>query len=346
MCGGTVMVRPKKSLGKRSADAPPTWHATSNAWRKRLTVNGKQRQFRYKFPHTSEGRRKAADAWRREYLTLKTGTRLAELKQQADAILATLNDEQHPDWRHTWEYVAGAMKRGVSYDDAIRGAAHIVSGRGAVREGRYQHAAKVLEAAANIADPQPEPASIDDAEDQVSGILDLYLVAQKREHSLGNIGKLRFSSIRRWIDREKKSDLGLTTTPTDEDGYGQMLIAYRTRCEDELIKKQYGKPGFDDRMREMRKFVGWASENYKLPRMPRNVKSALGKFNEPGESAKSIPDDVLIRIAAHSSGWLRTAIALSLNCGFYASDFAYLSPGDIKDGHLHFVRGKTLRKAN
>ena len=164
------MVRRKKSLGKRAADAAPTWHVQGNAWRKRLTVNGKQRQFRYKFPHTSDGRRKAADAWRQEHLTLKTGTRLVELRQQADAILATLNDEQHPDWRYTWEYVAAVMKQGVSYDEALNGAAHIMSGRGAVRDGRYSHAAKVLEVAANIADPQPVQVSIDDTEDQVSGI--------------------------------------------------------------------------------------------------------------------------------------------------------------------------------
>jgi|GEM_PF-6293483 len=45
----------------------PTWHPTSNAWRKRATIGGKQVTRRYKHPQNKAGARKAHAEWLAEY---------------------------------------------------------------------------------------------------------------------------------------------------------------------------------------------------------------------------------------------------------------------------------------
>jgi hypothetical protein len=50
--------------GKATTDSSPKWHEQSNSWRKRITINGKQKTYHFRYPKNQDGRELAIEDWR------------------------------------------------------------------------------------------------------------------------------------------------------------------------------------------------------------------------------------------------------------------------------------------
>ncbi|QNN24362.1 hypothetical protein HED60_19480 [Planctomycetales bacterium ZRK34] len=328
----------RRRVGKRSLSDAPTWHYGSRSWRKRATINGKQIAKYYRQPHTAVGKAKAAEDWAADLASIRHEQQQLERMQMAAELRSSTSPDDHPQQTaqalRTADDIEGGMGSEVVAERRLmRNAAAI-----AIRAGDYQRAAEIAtslaEATPAASKAQPKPESLDD-------ILNAYAEACERRHQLGELGATRLANIKRWVNRMKKDDYGHYSKPTTEAEYAEMLSQYRAHHEQRVIDKTIKRSTFDDRMRDMSAFSRWASESYRLPRLPRNIGKALRKYNDTGEGGKAIDDQALAKLWGKADSLGKCCIALALNCGMYSVDIASIRPDDIKGDKIHFVRGKT-----
>lgn len=324
--------KPKKKAGKRSKTSPPTWWASHGCFRKRLTIDGKLREFYFKYPNTKKGQEKAAADWLVKLADLKHAAEVARCVayhlKQADRA------DTHQDYRDTMLQIARDLESGRTYDEAQERAINAMAMRLRMREGKFAEASQL----GSVLEPRRQEGM------PMSGLLEEYCTATERRRKSGEIGKSRNYAIQRWARSEMTSEFGNAVIPETEEQFGILINDYRDRCLDEMEDGDYNEPGFDDRMKECKQFISWAVSKFKLPHEPRNFKVAFKKFNSKPKSAKMIPLDDLSKLWEKADGKMKTIIAISLNCGFTSVDYAHVTPGMVQDGRLNFTRHKTQKQ--
>jgi len=119
---------------------------------------------------------------------------------------------------------------------------------------------------------------------------------------------------------------------------------WRSDAETKLHSGEIGANTFNERMKIMRQFLGFAHETNNLDSMPRNIKKLTAKLQYKG-TAKAIPVETIRQLWGVADDREKAFMAQALNLGFYAKDISDLRHTEIIDGFIVRERGKTGAKA-
>jgi hypothetical protein len=155
-----------------------------------------------------------------------------------------------------------------------------------------------------------------------------------REKKSQTIGNERLASMRRYIDRFKK-----TSGSETWDGTEKTLTGFLEVWKADAAKA--GHATHDEAVKTIRQFVMWAHKRHLLDTLPRNLDEIVTKFNVSDANATAIPQGDIIKLFTAATDDMRAWIACGLNFGFKPVDIANLTNETIGATHLDFVRTKT-----
>lgn len=336
--------------GKRAATAPPAWHEDSKSWRKRITVDGKQQVFRYKFPRTPEGADAAAKAWAQDFALLEINKKEAERKTFIRKMSEALQSSDQTT-RRGFERMMADAQSGYEPEQAQQ--------REQTREQVIELAndgtpaalseAVHLELQDHLLEATPAGATT------VGPMFDDFLADQLRRVEHGKkfpkapakerLREATYNNIH-WNAKSIRAEevngkaFELHAMPKDERGISKLLKAFRNVQVDKLNNNKQKANTFNNRIRTIRQFIGWAYANHRIEAMPRDISDLCAKYDYESE-AKAIDVETIRKLYHAANDELKTFICLACNAGFYSSDIGSLTQEDIQDGYVVRPRQKT-----
>ena len=166
----------------------------------------------------------------------------------------------------------------------------------------------------------------------VNELLDLFIKAQEKRYERGQKfpnapRKERISASRLMAIKHHtkciRTAMGIRRLTDDEAELAQMMRDFRSE-HDALVLDGTIKPNtFNERIKDLRQFIGWCHSNYYISTLPRNLAELCSKYQyEP--SPKAIDIKTIKRLWAAATLRGKCWIALGLNLGYYACDIATL----------------------
>ena len=185
----------------------------------------------------------------------------------------------------------------------------------------------------------------------VSDMVDVFMARQKERHIIGKgedlegegISDGRYSANVAYTKKFKSVVGGYVWDGTEKTATN-ILTDWRKQCIEWLGNKDITDNTFNSCMAIAKQFILYMKSEKRLDVVP-NIKKLCKKI-EVTSKAKAIPIETIRQLWASATDEEKAYMALGLNAGFKNSDVGQLEQGEVRDGYLVWVRGKTEKTAN
>ena len=301
-----------------------SWIGALSQWRKRRLVEGKTKTFYLgtgESKNDHESYQRALSKWKAIEAELDAADAAVRAVAMRDAVIAKFE----------------GAKQGIHSTTSSTPAISISTIKAAIRKSHDDNG--------NLKAP---PAKIV-ASKKINKFVEEYVNEQERRWKHGDkfpdapakdrIGAARYIAYRNCAVPLKASWEG-EDLPQNEQGLQVLIKKYRTEQQALLTESQIAPATFNERIKTMRHFLGWAFDNYHIQALPRKLDELCARYKVE-VSARAVSLETIRSIWGAANERCRAYIALALNCGFYAIDVASLKRSDIKGGHIYYDRHKT-----
>lgn len=183
----------------------------------------------------------------------------------------------------------------------------------------------------------------------LASCIDGYVADQQKRYEHGlkfpdapqreRISGVRFISYR-FNAHLIKADWGDQPIPSDEATLAALMKRFREGQKALMTAGKIQAGTVNERMKTLRHLVRWMHEQYLVPELPRDMLDLCSMYSVP-TSAKALDLDVIHLLWNAATSRFKTYMALALNCGFYATDIAFLRRSHIQGGYISTDRHKT-----
>lgn len=326
-----------------------TWWAHRKCWRKRTTINGKTKDFYFKFGRSKsdeDGYKKALEAWNvkkaklakaeptNNHIHLDKAIRFRE--RLAEYHRLEQDNERSQLFQSEAESLRKlATKKNLTHNDVASFIATLVKPTAHEANIWHQNAMMVR----MHSEWNTSPATENTVDENAKTFIELKLTDVPAELSPG-----RWDSLARAVT-EFKEFVG--TARDINDINAKTLTLYRTHLLRRSEQGDFNRKTANDKLKDARQFIRSCWRLEALENIPRNIDDPALAISFEVPQPRSFEKDEIATLLKGANEKLELFMLLGLNCGMLQQDIACLKPSEVdwELGRIKRRRSKTRRRA-